>query len=160
MHIQPEVIIFFFIGMYITELNCVMGMYKNILSFHSYQNFHYPDNIISRSAMVHGMMAEKQPLIAWYEIQTALRYHPYDMRMNVLAAEVCLVMADKATAQRHLNTAMQGCYDGQWDSQKPCFEDIQKRINAPTVFPNERPTKNRYSPAKEDQKHKEAYAIN
>lgn len=148
-------IILLFIGLYISELNTVMKMYKSIISFHEYENFFYPDNTVSRSAMVHGMMAEKQPLIAWYEIQTALRYHPYDMRMNILAAEVCMVMADKKTAQHHLNIAMQGCYDGQWDSQKPCFEDIQRRINAPIVFPNERPTKNKYSPKIEDKKHAE-----
>ncbi len=146
--------ILFFMGLYISELNVVMKMYRSIISFHEYQNFFYPDNVVSRCAMVHGMMAEKQPLIAWYEIQTALRYHPYDMRTNVLAAEVCLVMADKVTAQRHLNLAIQGCYDGQWDSQKPCFEDIQKRINAPTIFPQEKRVKgNKYSPAAEDLKH-------
>lgn len=150
----------FFVGLYISELNVVMRMYKSIISFHEYQNFNYPDNIVSRGAMVHGMMAEKQPLIAWYEIQTALRYHPYDMRINILAAEICLVMADKPRAQHHLNTAMQGCYDGQWDSQKPCFDDVQSRINRPTVFPNEPRIKNKYSPAKEDAKHKEEALCN
>lgn len=139
-------IILFFIGLYISELNVVTKMYKSIISFHEYQNFHYPDNIVSRSAMVHGMMSEKHPLIAWYEIQTALRYHPYDMRINILAAEVCLVMADRVTAQRHLNLAMQGCYDGQWDSQRPCFDDIQRRINSPTIFPHEQKRENKYSP--------------
>lgn len=131
-------IILLFVGLYISELNVVMKMYKSIISFHEYENFFYPDNIVSRAAMVHGMMAERQPLIAWHEIQTALRYHPYDMRINILAAEICLVMADKPRAQFHLNTAMQGCYDGQWDSQKPCFDDVQRRINAPTIFQNEK----------------------
>lgn len=147
--------ILFFAGLYISELNVVMRMYRSIISFHEYENFFYPDNIVSRSAMVHGMMSEKQPLIAWYEIQTALRYHPYDMRINILAAEICLVMADRSRAQSHLNTAMQGCYDGQWDSQKPCFEDIQNRINSPTIFQNEKRSKNKYSPAVEDAKHRE-----
>lgn len=146
-------IILLFIGLYLSELNVVMRMYRNIIAFHEYENFFYPDNVVSRAAMVHGMMAEKQPLIAWHEIQTALRYHPYDMRINILAAEVCLVMADKERAKFHLDTAMQGCYDGQWDSQVPCFDDIYNRINAPTTFPNERKTKNKYSPAKEDLKH-------
>ncbi len=148
-------IILFFAGLYISELNVVMRMYKSIISFHEYENFFYPSNIVSRGCMVHGMMAEKQPLIAWYEMQTALRYHPYDMRMNILAAEISLVMADKKMAQHHLNIAMQGCYDGQWDSQKPCFDEIQRRIKAPTVFPNETKGKNKYSPADEDAKHKE-----
>lgn len=152
-------IVLFFVGLYISELNVVVKMYKSIISFHEYENFFYPDNIVSRAAMVHGMMAEKQPLIAWHEIQTALRYHPYDMRINILAAEVCLVMADKPRAQYHLNTAMQGCYDGQWDSQKPCFDDIQRRINAPTIFPNEQRNKNKYSPSREDAKHKEMAVV-
>lgn len=148
-------IILLFIGLYISELNVVMRMYRNIISFHEYENFFYPDNIVSRAAMVHGMMAEKQPLIAWHEIQTALRYHPNDMRINLLAAEVCLVMADKERAKFHLDTAMNGCYDGQWDSQVSCFDDIYRRINAPTVFQNERKTKNKYNPSKEDRKHAE-----
>lgn len=139
-------IILFFVGLYISELNVVIKMYRSIISFHEYHNHFYPSNIVSRNCMVHGMMAEKQALMAWYEIQTALKYHPYDMRINILAAEICLVMADKPRAQFHLNTAMQGCYDGQWESQKPCFDDIQRRITIPTVFPNEQKLGNKYSP--------------
>lgn len=127
-------VILFFTGLYISELNVVMDMYKNILSFHHYHNFYYPDNIISRSSLIHGMMEHKQPLQAWYEVQEALKHHPQDMRINLLASEICLCMADKQRAQFHLNIAIQGCYDGQFDSQKPHFEDIQKRINAPQIY--------------------------
>ena len=96
--------------------------------------------------MVHGMMGEKQPLQAWYEIVEALKYNPQDMRMNLLAAEVCMVMADKNSAQAHLNIAIQNCYDGQFDCQKPAFDDLQRRINGPITFQNEQKNVNKYSP--------------
>ena len=154
MHIHPEAIILFFAGLYIAELSSVMRMYKSIISFHAYHNFFYPNNIISRASMVHGMMGEKQPLQAWYEIVEALKYNPLDMRMNLLASEVCLVMADRVSAQQHLNLAVTNCYEGQFDCQKPIFVDLQNRINKPTMFPQEGKRKNRYSPALEDARHK------
>ena len=147
-------IILFFAGLYISELNVVMPMYSNIIAFHRFHNYFYPNNIISRASMVHGMMGEKQPLSAWYEIVESLKYNPADMRMNLLAAEVCLCMGDKNSAQQHLNIAMSNCYEGQFDVQKPCFDDIQRRISGPIVYPNEAKPKNKYSPAKEDQKHR------
>lgn len=130
--------ILFFVGLYISELNVLMPMYKTIITFHQYQNYHYPSNIISRASMVHGMMGEKQPLQAWYEIVEALKYHPQDMRMNLLAAEVCLCMGDKNSAQQHLNIAVLNCYEGQYECQKPAFDDLQKRIGKPTIYPQER----------------------
>ena len=109
--------------------------------------------------MVHGMMGEKQPLQAWYEIVEALKYNPQDMRMNLLAAEVCMVMADKNSAQAHLNIAIQNCYDGQFDCQKPAFDDLQRRINGPITFQNEQRRTNKYSPALEDAKHKQMAGV-
>ena len=109
--------------------------------------------------MVHGMMGEKQPLQAWYEIVEALKYNPQDMRMNLLAAEVCMVMADKNSAQAHLNIAIQNCYDGQFDCQKPAFDDLQNRIKKPQVFPNERKPVSKYSPSVENAKHKQMVGV-
>ena len=152
-------VILFFIGLYISELNVVMPMYKTILSFHQFHNYFYPDNIISRASMVHGMMGEKQPLQAWYEIVEALKYNPSDMRMNLLAAEVCLIMADRNSAQAHLNIAVTNVYEGQFECQKPAFVDLQNRINRPTVFPNEGKRVNKYSPALEDVKHKQMAGV-
>lgn len=128
------------VGTYISGLNVIMLQYKNMLAFHAYENFFYPDNIISRQSLVHGFMAERRPLEAWYEVQQGLRHHPNDMRMNLLAAEICLCMLDKRLAQNHLNTAITGCYDGQFDSQKVCFDDIQRRIDAMGA------SDNKYSP--------------
>ena len=144
MHIHPEAIILFFAGMYITELNSVMRMYRTIISFHEYHNFFYPQNIVSRASMVHGMMGEKQPLQAWYEIVEALKYNPSDMRMNLLAAEVCLCMGDRPSAQAHLTIAVNNVYEGQYQCQLAAFQDLQRRINAPTIFPNEKKDKNKY----------------
>jgi len=152
-------VILFFVGLYISELNVVMPMYRTIVSFHQYHNFFWPANIISRASMVHGMMGEKQPLQAWYEIVEALKYHPTDMRMNLLAAEVCLCMGDRNSAQQHLNIAITNCYDGQFECQAPVFKDLQARIIKPTVFPNEPRRKNKYSPEIEDAKHKEMAAV-
>lgn len=143
------------IGIYISGLNVIMLQYKNMLAFHNYENFFYPDNIISRQSLVHGFMAEKSPLEAWYQIQQGLRYHPNDMRLNILASEICLCMADKQRAQFHLNVAIQGCYDGQMESQHPCFNDIQRRIDKPTVFQNEHKSVSKYSPSKEDAQHRD-----
>lgn len=134
--------ILFLVGLYISELNVVMGMYANILSFHHYHNFFYPDNIISRASMIHGMMDQRQPLQAWYEVQEALKHHPTDMRINLLASEICICMLDAQRAQYHLNVAIQNVYDGQLQSQQPCFIDIQNRIN--NIINQE--TKNKYSP--------------
>jgi len=154
MHIPPEAIILFFAGMYVVELNETMKMYRNIISFHRAHNYHWPGNVISRASFVHGFMGEKQPLQAWYEIVEALKYNPQDMRMNLLAAEVCLCMADRNSAQAHLNIAVQNCYDGQFESQKGHFQEIQARINKPTVFQQEGKRTNKYSPAAEDTKRK------
>ena len=96
--------------------------------------------------MVHGMMGEKQPLQAWYEIVEALKYNPQDMRMNLLAAEVCLIMGDRNSAQQHLNVAVMNVYEGQYECQLPAFQDLQKRIKSPTVFQNEQKRTNKYSP--------------
>jgi hypothetical protein len=148
-------IILFFAGLYISELNVVMPMYKTIISFHQFHNYFYPNNIISRASMVHGMMGEKQPLQAWYEIVEALKHNPNDMRMNLLASEVCLCMGDRPSAQAHLNIAVTNCYEGQFECQKGAFQDLQNRIKKPTVFPNEIKRTNRYSPSVEDAKHKE-----
>jgi len=161
-HVAPHFalpIILFFAGLYISELNVVMPMYRSIISFHQFHNFFYPNNIISRASMVHGMMGEKQPLQAWYEIVEALKYNPQDMRMNLLAAEVCMVMADKNSAQAHLNIAIQNCYDGQFDCQKPAFDDLQRRINGPITFQNESKRTNKYSPSLEDQKHRQLAGV-
>ena len=144
MHIPPEAIILFFAGLYISELNVVMPMYRSIISLHQFHNFFYPNNIISRASMVHGMMGEKQPLQAWYEIVEALKYNPQDMRMNLLAAEVCLCMGDKPSAQAHLSIAVTNVYEGQYECQLPAFQDLQRRINAPIVYPNEKYNKNKY----------------
>lgn len=149
-------VILFFAGLYISELNVVMPMYKTIISFHHFHNYFYPNNIISRASMVHGMMGEKQPLQAWYEIVEALKYNPGDMRMNILASEVCLVMGDRNSAQAHLNIAIQNVYEGQFEAQKPIFIDIQNRINKPTVFQNEQKRTNKYSPSVENEKHRAA----
>jgi hypothetical protein len=140
-------VILFLTGLYIAELNVVMPMYKSIISFHEFHNHYYKDNIISRSSMVHGMMGEKQPMQAWYHIVESLKYHPHDMRMNLLAAEICLCMADKNGAQAHLSIAVNNCYEGQYECQLPAFQDLQRRINAPTVFPNEPRPKNKYDGA-------------
>jgi hypothetical protein len=155
MHVYPEMILGIMFGMYVVELSSVMGMYKSIISFHEYHNHHYKDNIISRASMVHGMMGEKQPLQAWYEIVEALKYNPQDMRMNLLAAEICLIMGDRNSAQQHLNIAVTNCYEGQFEVQKGAFQDLQNRIKKPTVFPNEQKRTNRYSPSVEDAKHKQ-----
>ena len=148
-------IILFFAGLYISELNVVMPMYKTIISFHQFHNYFYKDNIISRASMVHGMMGEKQPLQAWYEIVEALKYNPNDMRMNLLASEVCLIMGDRNSAQAHLNIAVMNVYEGQLEVQRPIFQDLQRRIKSPTLFPNEGKRTNKYSPKLEDQKHRE-----
>lgn len=132
------------VGVYISELNVVMEMYKNILAFHRYHNFFYEDNIISRSSMIHGMMEHKQPLQAWYEVQEALKYHPNDMRINVLAAEICLCMQDNSRAQHHLDIAKANVYDGQGPSQQPCFDELQRRINDKTVPVYHKRFKNKY----------------
>ena len=109
--------------------------------------------------MVHGMMGEKQPLQAWYEIVEALKYNPSDMRMNLLAAEICLIMGDRNSAQAHLTIAVNNCYEGQMECQLPAFQDLQNRIKRPTVFPNEIKRNNKYSPALEDQKHRQLAGV-
>ena len=159
MHIHPELILGIFFGLYVAELGVVMPMYRNIISFHRHHNHFWPGNVISRASFVHGFMGEKQPLQAWYEIVEALKYNPQDMRMNLLAAEVCLCMADKNSAHAHLNIAIQNCYDGQFDCQKPAFDDLQRRINGPITFQNEQRRTNKYSPALEDAKHKQMAGV-
>lgn len=129
----------FLLGVYISELSIVKKMYRSIIEFHEHHNFFYRENIISRQAMIHGMMAERQPLKAWYEVQEALKHQPGDMRINLLASEICLCMLDKPRAQYHLDQAIANVYDGQQQSQQPCFDDIQRRINGIKV-------ENKYSP--------------
>ena len=140
--------ILFLAGLYISELNTILPMYKNIVSFHEYHNHHYPSNIISRVSMIHGCMGEKAPLGAWYQASEGLKYHPFDTRLNLLACEICLCFADKQKAQEHLNLAKMYVYEGQASFYANQFAEIQKRINAPQIYQQEARPKNKYSPNK------------
>lgn len=115
---------------YATELNVLMPMYKSIIRFHDYHNYHYPSNVISRQSYVHGLMSERRPLEAWYEIQQALKYNPTDTRINFLAAQICLTMGSLELAIKHIAIAREHVYLGQAKFYEPQFVQLESQIVA------------------------------
>lgn len=98
---------------YLVNTKSSLSMYKDMESFWNYHFYYDPGGPKCREFKATHQIRSGDKFGAWETVREGLRYNPTDFKLNLLAANCCLLCGDQEAVIRYLKIAKANCYIGQ-----------------------------------------------